>query len=77
LGTAILCLLQLPFLISATTLLIQYIRIEGITPMRIGGLVYAVVSLTALFSVSIWAFVQIRKTGDTNQRLYVTPDCRA
>jgi len=74
LGTTILCLLQLPFLISATTLLIQYIRVEGVTPMRIGGLVYAVVSLAALFAVCIWAFVQCLATGDASQRLHVTAD---
>jgi Domain of unknown function (DUF4173) len=62
LGTTLLCLLQLPFLISATTLLIQYIRVEGVTPMRIGGLVYAVVSLAALCAVSIWTFLQCLNT---------------
>jgi Domain of unknown function (DUF4173) len=72
LGTTILCLLQLPFLISATTLLIQYIRVEGITPMRIGGLVYAVVGLIALFAVSIWAFLQCMAKGDSKKRLHVT-----
>ena len=74
LGTTILCLLQLPFLISATTLLIQYIRVEGVTPLRIGGLVYAVVSLAVLFAVSIWAFLQCREKEDSKQRLHVTAD---
>jgi hypothetical protein len=55
-GTTILCVLQMPMLISASTLLVQYIRSEGMTLMRVGGVVYTLVSLAALFGASRWAY---------------------
>jgi len=55
-GTTILGLLQLPMLISASSLLVQYIRSEGVTLMRVFGVVYSLVSLAALFGISKWAY---------------------
>ena len=54
-ATVVLCLLQLPFLISASSLLLQYIRCEGVTRMRLAGVVYSLLGCAALFWTCGWA----------------------
>ena len=54
LTAAILCLLQFPLLISAFTLLIQYIRSEGFTIKRVLGLIYSVGGFASVVCFFLW-----------------------
>ncbi len=70
-AAAILCLLQFPLLISAFTLLIQYIRSEGFTIKRVLGLIYSLGGFASVVCFFLWL---MKPTVEKNRSL--TKECR-